>query len=89
MSLITGRLDALGRFVEQQDLRARAQRASDRQLLLLPARQVAAAPVLHLEQHGKHFVDLSGTMCMRPVAKPILRFSSTVRRGKISLPCGT
>ena len=39
------RLDAFGRLVEDQQLRLRRQRAADRELLLLAARQVAAAPV--------------------------------------------
>ena len=39
------RLDAFGRLVEDQQLRAGRQRARDRELLLLAAGEVAAAPV--------------------------------------------
>src|SRR3954466_4769812 len=47
------RLDAFGRLVEQQDLRIARQRPRDRQLLLLAARQIAAAPPLELRQDRK------------------------------------
>ena len=40
-------LDAFGRLVEQQQLRPHDQRAADRQLLLLAAGQIAAAPAQH------------------------------------------
>ena len=39
-------------------LRLRHQRAGDRQLLLLPAGQIAAAPAQHGLQHGKQFEDI-------------------------------
>ena len=38
------RLDALGRLVKHEQFRARHQRAADRQLLLLAAGKIAAAP---------------------------------------------
>src|SRR5437899_1598359 len=41
-------LDALGRLVEQQHLRIAGKRTRDRELLLLSARQVAAAPALEV-----------------------------------------
>ncbi|MPM04507.1 hypothetical protein SDC9_50785 [bioreactor metagenome] len=46
-------LDPLGRFVEHQKSRAHRQGAADRQLLLLPAREIATAPVPHLAQNRK------------------------------------
>src|SRR5262249_38881025 len=46
-------LDALGRLVEQEDPRPHHQRPADRELLLLAAGQVAAAPPEHLVEHGK------------------------------------
>ncbi len=52
------RLDAFGRFVEDQQLRLAGQRAADRQLLLLAAGEIAAAPLLHLAQHREQLVDL-------------------------------
>ena len=39
-----GGLDAFGRLVEDQEARAEGERAANRQLLLLAARQIAAAP---------------------------------------------
>src|SRR5258708_16836325 len=45
------RLDAFGRLVEQEDFRIAGKRARDRELLLLAARQVAAAAFLELPQH--------------------------------------
>src|SRR4051812_23434527 len=50
-------LDTLGRLVQDQQLRRRRERASDRELLLLPAREVAASPAQHLLQHRKHLED--------------------------------
>ena len=50
-------LNALGRLIEQQQLRARHQRARDRQLLLLAARQIATAPSQHRGEHGKQLED--------------------------------
>src|SRR3954454_16677646 len=52
------RLDALGRLVEHKQARPRDQRAGDRKLLLLSARQIAAAPPQHRPQHRKHFENL-------------------------------
>src|SRR5580700_6129542 len=45
------RLDALGRLVEQEQPRPHHQRAADGELLLLAARQIAAAPAQHGFQH--------------------------------------
>src|SRR5882762_2695035 len=46
-------LNALGRLVQQQQLRPHHQRAPDRELLLLAAREVAAAAAEHRLQHRK------------------------------------
>jgi hypothetical protein len=51
-------LDALGGLVEEQDLRAAGERPRDGELLLLPAREVAAAPSLHLQQDREHVVEI-------------------------------
>src|SRR5580658_5928269 len=45
------RLDAFGRLVEQQQPRPHHQRSPDGELLLLAARQIAAAPAQHGFQH--------------------------------------
>ena len=79
-------LDALGGLVEDQQARLHRQRAADGELLLLPAREVAAAPAEHLPQHREHLEDALRNALR---ARPCSRFSSTVRRGKISRPCGT
>jgi hypothetical protein len=47
------RLDALGRLIEQQEARPHHQGAADRELLLLAAGQIAAAPAQHLAEHRK------------------------------------
>ena len=44
-------LDAFGRLVEQQEPRPHHQRAADRELLLLAAGEIAAAPAQHVVQH--------------------------------------
>src|SRR5215470_7585463 len=44
-------LDALGRLVEKEHLRIAGERARDRELLLLAARQVAATPPLEILEH--------------------------------------
>jgi hypothetical protein len=62
------------------------------QLLLLAAGQIAAATVQHFLQHREEFIDLAldaGGTAPDSVAMPMSRFSSTVRRAKISRPCGT
>ena len=46
------RLDAFGRFVEDQQARPAGQGAANGQLLLLPARQVAAPALLHCSSTG-------------------------------------
>ncbi len=51
------RLNAFGGLVENQQLRLEHERAADRELLLLPAGKIAAAPVQHLLQHGKQLED--------------------------------
>ncbi len=60
-----GGLDALRRFVEDQQLRPGHQGAADGELLLLPARQVAAAPVHHALQHGEELEHLLGHVAQR------------------------
>ena len=71
-------------------LRPGGQRAGDRQLLLLAAGQVAAAPVQHLLQHREQLEQLGGMRVSRRLGgQAHRRFSSTVRRAKISRPCGT
>ena len=67
------------------------ERAADRELLLLAAGQIAAAPPEHVLQHREHLEDVRGhaVRCACASRVPSRRFSSTVRRGKISRPCGT
>src|SRR5579883_2740098 len=61
------RLNALGRLVEDEQGRLEHQRAADRELLLLAAREVAALAVQHAPQHGEELEDaLRNTAC--PVA---------------------
>ena len=52
------RLDALGRFVQHQQARLHHQRPRDGELLLLAARQIAAAPAQHRLQHRKQVEDV-------------------------------
>jgi len=61
-----GGLDPLGRLVKDQEARARDQRAGDRQLLLLTAGQIAAAPVQHLLQHRKQDEDVVRDLAKMP-----------------------
>ena len=84
-------LDALGRLVENQQARPGHKGAGDGQLLLLAARQIAAAAVQHVLQHRERAKISSGMLrsLRGRGAKPVCRFSSTERRGKISRPCGT
>ena len=51
-------LDAFGRLVENQQARAHDQRAADRELLLLAAGEIAAAPPQHRFQHREQREDL-------------------------------
>src|SRR4051812_533524 len=51
-------LDALGRLVEQQQLWPHHQRAPDRELLLLAAGEIAAAPAEHGLQHREQRVHV-------------------------------
>ena len=60
------RLDALGRLVHQEELRPRHHRPPDRELLLLPARQVAAAPAHHLGEHREQLEDRVGNLALAP-----------------------
>ena len=53
-----GRLDALGRLVEDEKFRLRHQSASDGELLLLAAGKIAAAPPEHVAQHREEREDL-------------------------------
>src|SRR5207237_6979334 len=48
-----GRLDAFRRLVEDEELRLHRERSPDGELLLLAAREVAAAPAPHLPQDRK------------------------------------
>src|SRR5204863_4522242 len=48
-----GRLNALGRLIEQQYPRLHDKGAPDRELLLLPARQISAAAPQHIGEHRK------------------------------------
>src|SRR5690606_28748688 len=50
-------LDALRRLVEDQKPRLENERARNRELLLLAAGQVAAAPLQHRAQHRKELED--------------------------------
>ena len=52
------RLNPFGRLVENEQRRLEHERAADRELLLLPAGQIAAAPVQHLLQHREQLEDL-------------------------------
>ena len=58
------RLDAFGRLVEQQHLRVAGERARDRQLLLLAAGQIAAAPLGKVGQDRKQFENLIGDFAL-------------------------
>ena len=69
--------------------RARPPGLGNGQLLLLPARQVTAPAVQHLFQHREQLKQLWRGVLAGLWAKPMCRFSCTVRRAKISRPCGT
>ena len=56
------RLDAFGGFVQDQQFGLADQGATNGQLLLLAARQVAATAVFHLGQHRKHVVHPAGNL---------------------------
>ena len=51
-------LDAFRRLIQNEQLRARHQRAPDRELLLLAARKVAAAPPQHVVENREQAEDL-------------------------------
>ena len=53
-----GRLDAFGRLVEHQQLGSHGERAADGKLLLLAAREIAAAALEHRIEHGKELEHL-------------------------------
>ena len=85
-------LDAFGRLVEEKQPGPGDERPADGELLLLAAGEVAAAPAQHGFQHREELEDLVRESCARRAAagaKPVSRFSRTVRSGKISRPCGT
>ena len=63
-------LDAFGRLVEQQQLRPHHQRAADRQLLLLAAGEVAAAPAQHRVQHRKQREHVVGDVAVVALERP-------------------
>src|SRR5258708_33113660 len=50
-------LNSFGRLVKNQQLRFEHEGAADRELLLLPARKVAATPAQHLFQNWKQVED--------------------------------
>src|SRR5713226_3553725 len=50
-------LNPFGWLVKNQQLRFEHEGAADRELLLLPARKVAATPLQHPLQHGKQVED--------------------------------
>src|SRR5690606_13219679 len=52
------RLNPLGRLVQDQELRLEHHRSSDRQLLLLSAREISTAPAQHLLEHREELEDL-------------------------------
>ena len=86
------RLDAFGRLVEDQQPRPRHQRARDCQLLLLAAGEVAAAaaaacPSAPETKRRSRQGHGAGRAARRQIRSP--GFRATVRRGKISRPCGT
>ena len=85
------RLDALGRLVEQHQLRLADHGAGDGKLLLLAARQRAGPLSCALLEDGKER-DRRGrspACCARcPAISPTIRFSRTVSSGKTSRPCG-
>ena len=84
------RLNALGRLVEQQDLRIAGERARDRELLLLAAGQVAAAPAFEVLEDREQIVDFVRE-CRSCRSRPgRSRYSPcTVMVPKICRPCGT
>src|SRR5258705_8477000 len=51
-------LDALGRLVEEEEPRPHDERPADRKLLLLAAREVAAAPPQHVAEDRKQREDV-------------------------------
>jgi len=56
-------LNTLGRFVQDQQLRRSRERPRNRELLLLPARQVAAAAMQHLLEHREQLKQLGRYRC--------------------------
>ena len=59
-------LDAFGGLVENQEAGVEHEGAADGELLLLAAGEVAAAPLFHVEEHGKelvyHFGHIAGAL---------------------------
>src|SRR5208282_1546531 len=51
-------LDAFGRLIENEELGLGHERPRDRQLLLLPAGEIAAAPPHHVGKNGKQTENL-------------------------------
>src|SRR4051812_5193396 len=56
------RLDAFRGLVEDEERGRHGERAADRELLLLPAGKIAAAPAHHLAQHREHLEDSRGDL---------------------------
>ena len=66
-------------------------RAGDGELLLLAAREVAAAAAEHGFQHREQLEQFVGDLALaaRQAGKAGLEVLRTVSSGKISRPCGT
>ena len=85
------RLDAFGRLVEDQQLRPRHQGAADRELLLLAAGEIAAAPAQHVAQHRKESENLvvDGALVARQGGEAGLQVFLHREQRENSRPCGT
>ena len=81
-------------LVEEEHVRARDERARDRELLLLAAGERARLPAPELLHDREQLVDRVDVLLRRPrrsrrPASPSRRFSSTVSSAKIRRPSGT
>src|SRR6185436_2697647 len=63
-------LDALGGLVQQQQFRPHHQRPADRQLLLLPAGEVATATPQHRIEHRKQREHVVGNVAVLTLERP-------------------
>src|SRR5690349_1178210 len=57
-----GWLNSFRRLIQDKHLRFRDQRPRNRQLLLLPAREVSTFPMPHLVEHGEEGKDIRGNL---------------------------